>query len=504
MKLIARLIVLPLLLFVGVATYFVPNGNTVEVGWLRAGILLFCAPLFTLLVGLATALCCAMFFQQSFDFAMFVFGIVGYVWVGAKVGYYFRQRGVIDGPVYVPEPKRTSTIQQLDVSDSEREKIRRRFAQLGDRFANFAEDGSPWVHFLPAEARINEARAILVSDMLAIIHSLDITGLHDSEGQLWRVLDALISRIPPCDSASWNYDNNVIGRIVKIGEVWTPQSLMAVAKCDVESHTSRAENLAGLFRDFVIGVSDQILEFKKTELISELRRGEWDSGETDPVARNENRKEEFIRFMTYFQENHQGRLAAYVTVFDRYMRLQTNDAPTASLAKGAVEEDCRLLGIDEYYTLDELSAARRAKAAQWHPDKLENMAPELKEYASQQLTRFNLAYERLEKLVKWDSEPRTLAAECEAAAVNMENLNREWAQWSDSVTSGDSQVRSRIDKMIDRYDDGIRRMRACLARVRKEAPTTDVSVIEQAISKSVNTCRSLKKTAAKAAAAGIP
>lgn len=503
MKFIARLIVLPLLLFVGVATYFVPNGNTVEVWWLRAGILLFCAPLFTLLVGLATALFCAMFFPQSFDFVMFVFGIVGYVWVGAKVWYYFRQRGVIDGPVYVPEPKRTSTIQQLDVSDNEQEKIRRRFAELGDRFANFAGDGSPWVHFLPAEARINEARAILVSDMLAIIHSLDITGLHDSEGQLWRVLDALISRIPPCDSAPWNYDENVIGRIVKIGAVWTPQSLIAVAKCDVENRTSRAGNLAALFRDFVIGVSDQLLEFNKTELISELRRGEWDSGETDPVARNENRKEEFMRFMTYFQENHEGRLAAYVTVLDRYMRLQTNEEPKASLATGVVEEDWRLLGVDEYYTIDELSAARRTKASQWHPDKLENMAPELKEYASQQLARFNQAYERLEKRVTWNAEPKTLTAECEDAAVNMENLNREWGQLLEVVTSGGSVAASKIENLIARYDDGIRRMRACLARVKQEAPTMDISVIEQAISKSIKTSRSLKKSASKAATAGI-
>jgi hypothetical protein len=503
MKLIARLIVLPLLLFVGVATYFAPNGNTTEVWWLRAGILLFCAPLFTLLVGLATALFCAMFFRQSFDFVMFVFGIVGYVWVGAKVWYYFRQRGVIDGPVYVPEPKQPSTIQQLDVSENEREKIRRRFAELGGRFANFAGDGSPWVHFLPAEARINDARAILVSDMLAIIHSLDITGLRDSEGHLWRALDALISRIPPCDSASGNYDKNVIGRIVKIGEVWRPHSLIAVAKCDVESRTSRAGNLAALFRDFVIGVSDQLLELKKTELISELRRGEWDSGETDSVARNANRKDEFMTFMTYFQGNHERRLAAYVTVLDRYMRLQTNEEPKASLAPGVVEEDCRLLGIDEYYTRDELSAARRAKAAQWHPDKLEHMAPELRDYASRQLTRFNLAHERLEKLVTWDAQPETLLAECEAAAGNMESLNREWAKWADSATSGDSQARSRVETFIDRYDDGIRKMRACLTRVRKEAPTMNVSLIEQTISKSVNTCRNLKTSAARAAAAEI-
>jgi hypothetical protein len=73
-----------------------------------------------------------------------------------------------------------------------------------------------------------------------------------------------------------------------------------------------------------------------------------------------------------------------------------------------------------------------------------------------------------------------------------------------ALTSGGSQALPRIEKMIDRYDDGIRRMRACLARVRREAPTMDVSVLEQTITKSINSSRSLKKSAAKAAAAGIP
>ena len=73
-----------------------------------------------------------------------------------------------------------------------------------------------------------------------------------------------------------------------------------------------------------------------------------------------------------------------------------------------VDPDCVLLGVYDYYTLDELSAARRTKAAQWHADKLENMAPELREYASQQLARFNGAYERLANRVKWSAEHKSL------------------------------------------------------------------------------------------------
>ena len=161
------------------------------------------------------------------------------------------------------------------------------------------------------------------------------------------------------------------------------------------------------------------------------------------------------------------------------------------------EQDCALLGVDEYYTIEELNAARRIKAVQWHPDKLDNMAPELKDYASQQLARFNGAYERLARRVKWDVEPKSLLAECEDAAVNMENLNRELEQLADYVTSGGSQALSRIEKMNDRHNDGVRRMRAFLARVRQEAPTMDVSALEQIISKSVAFCRSLKKSMAK-------
>jgi hypothetical protein len=169
-------------------------------------------------------------------------------------------------------------------------------------------------------------------------------------------------------------------------------------------------------------------------------------------------------------------------------RFETNSKhnPALGLKLNAIKEDCQLIGVDEYYTLDELNAARRTKAAQWHPDKLGDMAPELKEFASEHLTRLNLAYERLEKHVKWDTEYKTITAVCEDV------LNCDWAQLAqlpDAMTSSDA---SRIENAIERFDDGIRRIRACLARVQQETPTMDVTVIKQIIAESIALSRRVK------------
>lgn len=166
-------------------------------------------------------------------------------------------------------------------------------------------------------------------------------------------------------------------------------------------------------------------------------------------------------------------------------------------ATGGFENDCSLLGVDEYYTNDELSVARRTKTAQWHPDKLDNMAPELKEFASQQLARFNGAYERLANRVKWNAEPKSLSAEAQDFLALMENANHEWDQALGAVSSGRSLAVSeevlKLEPIIDRLDDGIRRIRTCLARVLQEGPTIDVKVPEQVISKAIDYSRRMRK-----------
>ena len=52
-----------------------------------------------------------------------------------------------------------------------------------------------------------------------------------------------------------------------------------------------------------------------------------------------------------------------------------------------------LLGVAAGCTPDELSGAYHRTMSQWHPDKLDSMAPELREYATRRTVRINEAYQ---------------------------------------------------------------------------------------------------------------
>jgi DnaJ-domain-containing protein 1 len=52
-----------------------------------------------------------------------------------------------------------------------------------------------------------------------------------------------------------------------------------------------------------------------------------------------------------------------------------------------------LLGVGQGCTPDELAHAYHQKMSQWHPDKLETMAPELRDYATRRTVRINEAYQ---------------------------------------------------------------------------------------------------------------
>jgi hypothetical protein len=167
-----------------------------------------------------------------------------------------------------------------------------------------------------------------------------------------------------------------------------------------------------------------------------------------------------------------------------------------------------------YYTLAELSAARRTKTAQWHPDKLEHMAPELKEYASQHVVRFNAAFERLEGRVKWNGAPGTIEAEAQDVTAMVTEITALMAAilagLENFLTSGDDNVdvetlprASVFEKAIERHDDIIRRLRALLTRIREEAPTTDVTTLENNISTSINGSQLMRRSLAKCQELGI-
>jgi hypothetical protein len=54
-----------------------------------------------------------------------------------------------------------------------------------------------------------------------------------------------------------------------------------------------------------------------------------------------------------------------------------------------------LLGVAQGCTPEELAGAYHLTMSQWHPDKLDSMAPELREYATRRTVRINEAYQKL-------------------------------------------------------------------------------------------------------------
>ena len=60
-------------------------------------------------------------------------------------------------------------------------------------------------------------------------------------------------------------------------------------------------------------------------------------------------------------------------------------------------EAYELLGVRPGYTTVELAAAYRRKISQWHPDKLDSMADELKAFATRRTAQINEAYQRLKQ-----------------------------------------------------------------------------------------------------------
>jgi len=73
-------------------------------------------------------------------------------------------------------------------------------------------------------------------------------------------------------------------------------------------------------------------------------------------------------------------------------RAARGEESTGPLSQAEVYE---LLGVGQVCSPEELASAYRRTVLQWHPDKLETMADELKAYATRRTARINEAYERL-------------------------------------------------------------------------------------------------------------
>ena len=73
-------------------------------------------------------------------------------------------------------------------------------------------------------------------------------------------------------------------------------------------------------------------------------------------------------------------------------RAARGEEPTGPLSQAEAYE---LLGVGQGCSPEELASAYRRKVSEWHPDKLDTMAQELREYATRRTARINEAYQRL-------------------------------------------------------------------------------------------------------------
>jgi len=71
------------------------------------------------------------------------------------------------------------------------------------------------------------------------------------------------------------------------------------------------------------------------------------------------------------------------------------EQPTEPSGPVTQAEAYELLGVSPGCTREELTKAYHRKVSHWHPDKLESMAEELKDYATRQTARINEAYRHL-------------------------------------------------------------------------------------------------------------
>jgi DnaJ like chaperone protein len=65
-----------------------------------------------------------------------------------------------------------------------------------------------------------------------------------------------------------------------------------------------------------------------------------------------------------------------------------------------VEEACRVLQLNRPFTAEQLRAAYRQRMSQYHPDKVSNLGPELRELAESKSKEINRAFDLLARFYR--------------------------------------------------------------------------------------------------------
>jgi len=81
-------------------------------------------------------------------------------------------------------------------------------------------------------------------------------------------------------------------------------------------------------------------------------------------------------------------------LFRRGKRTQDASSPPAA---GSTEDPYAVLGIDSAASDDELEQAYRRRMSEYHPDRVANAAPEIRDIADQRSREINQAYDRIKR-----------------------------------------------------------------------------------------------------------
>jgi hypothetical protein len=316
---------------------------------------------------------------------------------------------------------------------------------LGKRLGEYADNrGSQWAPYLASDAPSQDAKKCLLLDVAMIAATFCHSDFDDGILSLnfFQFLSGFENRMGFLNLSEFKE---------AVGGVWIPHSLRAAAECDRATGTSIGPALAGLVQEWVAAVVDALSSSTTESCVQQV--------------------------------------AEYRKAIEPFLHPKARAASAGAGASGftggqagsILEQDCNLLGLSSKFTLEELSATRRRMAAQWHPDKLAGMAPELKQYAGQQLARINEACDRLKSHAQApDIKPDALA-ECNLMVQMMHDFSRDVQEGVAALKANGHSAIPRMDALLERGDKLCRKGLEVVARIKREAPQVDVSILEQTV-----------------------
>ena len=245
-----------------------------------------------------------------------------------------------------------------DEGESVEDDLAKRYKQIGMGFAHFA-DRDDWIQFIPAGKGLRsfpisqQARHHLLLDIRFITRSMVDAPFFGA------LLSSILREIPGFEEIDMLKAYELLSEgdwddvlpLLDTDGLWRPISLEAVALNDAATGQKEAPTLSLSFEELVTTI------------------GSYEKSLASTVGR--------YRTMLRGYANQTGREKKY--------------------ANPDSQDVYELLGVHSGCSAEEFKAAYKRTVSQWHPDRLQQMAPELRQFATERLARINEAYSKLSK-----------------------------------------------------------------------------------------------------------